>query len=51
MNEQERIDLFRRVFPFWDRMSDTDKDTFLRSSSRNMPRLPPKIFADTCILH
>ena len=32
MNEQERIDLFRRAFPFWDRMSDIDKDTFLRSS-------------------
>lgn len=32
MNEQERIDLFRRAFPFWDRMSEVDKETFLRSS-------------------
>lgn len=32
MNEQERIDLFRRSFPFWDHMSEQDQATFLRSS-------------------
>ena len=32
MNEQEKIDLFRRSFPFWDRMKEEDKNTFLRSS-------------------
>ena len=32
MNEQERIALFRRSFPFWDRMSEQDQATFLRSS-------------------
>ena len=32
MNDQERIELFRRSFPFWDRMSEEDRETFLRSS-------------------
>lgn len=32
MNEQELISLFKRTFPFYDNMSDTDKSTFLRTS-------------------
>ena len=32
MNENELIDLFRATFPFWDKLSDTDKATFIRSS-------------------
>ena len=32
MEKEELIELFKKTFPFWDSMSDTDKDTFLRSS-------------------
>ena len=33
MNEQELIELFEKTFPFWNRMKDSDKATFLRSSN------------------
>ena len=32
MNEAERIELFRNTFPFWNKLSDRDRETFLRSS-------------------
>ena len=32
MNRQELIELFKKTFPFWDTMSASDKETFLRSS-------------------
>ncbi len=32
MNDQELLELFKKTFPFWDGMSDTDKATFMRSS-------------------
>lgn len=32
MNTNEKKELFREVFPFWDKMKDSDKETFLRSS-------------------
>lgn len=32
MERQEKISLFSESFPFWDRISDSDRDTFLRSS-------------------
>ena len=32
MDEQQLIELFKKTFPFWNRMSDTDRETFLRSS-------------------
>jgi len=32
MNEQEKIALFKKSFPFWDKISETDRQTFLRSS-------------------
>ncbi len=32
MNDQELIELFKTTFPFWDKMSDTDKETFIRTS-------------------
>ena len=32
MNNQELVDLFRKTFPFWDKMSDGDRDTFVRTS-------------------
>lgn len=32
MNEAELIGLFKKTFPFWDAMSESDKATFLRSS-------------------
>ena len=32
MNEEELISLFEKTFPFWDKMNDYDKETFLRSS-------------------
>ena len=32
MNEAELIGLFKKTFPFWDSMSDSDKATFIRSS-------------------
>ena len=34
MNSQELIALFEKTFPFWNAMSNTDKETFLRSSHR-----------------
>ena len=34
MNELETIELFKKSFSFWDKMSDTDKETFLRSSQK-----------------
>ncbi len=32
MDKQELIALFQNTFPFWDKMSEKDKETFLRSS-------------------
>ena len=32
MGELEKIELFRKSFPFWDKISDRDRETFLRSS-------------------
>ena len=32
MENEEFIPLFKAAFPFWDRLSDTDKETFCRSS-------------------
>ena len=32
MNNQELIELFRSTFPFWGRMSEEDRDLFLRTS-------------------
>ena len=32
MDELEKIELFRKSFPFWDKISDRDRETFLRSS-------------------
>ena len=32
MENNELIELFREVFPFWDKMSDTDKETFCRTA-------------------
>ena len=32
MNLQEKTALFEKTFPFWAKMSDTDKETFCRSS-------------------
>ena len=32
MQKQEIVDLFRKTFPFWDKMNESDKETFLRSS-------------------
>ena len=32
MDLQEKIELFRDTFPFWDKMSETDRETFCRSS-------------------
>ena len=34
MENTELIELFRKTFPFWDKMSDVDKETFIRSSHR-----------------
>ena len=34
MYNQELYSLFESAFPFWSRMSETDRDTFLRSSQR-----------------
>ena len=33
MNEAERTELFRNTFPFWDKMSERDRETFMRSSA------------------
>ena len=32
MHDESLIDLFRNTFPFWDKMSETDRETFIRSS-------------------
>jgi len=32
MNDQELIELFALTFPFWDQMTQADRETFLRSS-------------------
>ena len=32
MDEQELIELFQKTFPFWEKMSETDRATFVRSS-------------------
>ena len=32
MDNQELVLLYRKTFPFWDRMNSDDKETFLRSS-------------------
>ncbi len=32
MEKNELIELFRSVFPFWDKMSETDKETFCRTA-------------------
>ena len=34
MENKELIELFEKTFPFWGEMSDTDKETFIRSSHR-----------------
>ena len=34
MEHQTLIELFKKTFPFWEKMSNTDKETFLRSSHR-----------------
>ena len=31
---QEKTELFRRTFPFWDKLSDDDRETFLNSSQK-----------------
>ena len=31
---QEKTELFERTFPFWDKLSDSDKDTFLNTSQK-----------------
>ena len=36
MEKQEYIDLFSEAFPFWDSLSDWDRDTFLKSSMSMM---------------
>ena len=32
MNGEELIELFKKTFPFWDKMSERDQETFVRSS-------------------
>ncbi len=32
MDHSERVALFQKTFPFWDQMSEVDRETFLRSS-------------------
>ena len=34
MNNDNLIELFEKTFPFWNKMSQTDRDTFIRSSHR-----------------
>ena len=34
MDRQQLIDLFSEAFPFWEKMSDMDRETFCRSSQR-----------------
>ena len=34
MDDITLIELYKKSFPFWDKMSDTDKETFLRSSQK-----------------
>ena len=31
---QEKIELFKRTFPFWNKLSDSDKETFLNTSQK-----------------
>ena len=31
---QEKIELFRRTFPFWNKLSETERETFLNSSQK-----------------
>ncbi len=32
MNKQELVELFEDTFPFWNKLSESDKETFMRSS-------------------
>lgn len=32
MDEKELVELFRKTFPFWDKMNEVDRATFVRSS-------------------
>ena len=32
MNRQELVELFENTFPFWNKLSESDKETFIRSS-------------------
>ncbi len=32
MERRELVELFERTFPFWNKMSDTDRETFIRTS-------------------
>ena len=32
MNEEKLLELFKMTFPFWDKMSESDRETFMRSS-------------------
>lgn len=32
MNEEKLLELFKTTFPFWDKMSESDRETFMRSS-------------------
>ena len=34
MNEEELIELFKKTFPFWDKMSEKDKETFVTIGKR-----------------
>ena len=34
MDRDELIELFEDTFPFWNKLSETDKETFIRSSQR-----------------
>ena len=34
MDTEELIELYKDTFPFWDKMSSTDKEAFLRSSHK-----------------
>ena len=34
MDRNELIELFEETFPFWNKLSETDKETFIRSSQR-----------------
>ena len=32
MTEEAKLELFKKTFPFWDKISDRDRETFIRSS-------------------